>query len=138
MTDARAVIESALNALVSQDVRQHMLWIDDDIRVEPLPSAPLLAGKLRYLEMVSLLLLPGAGARVTGYEITHVGAPGQDIQWIRVTLRIEVAKDGRLFPPEPVEYIDQESDTWYGVRKDRVTQIKSQSKARILQWSSED
>lgn len=137
MTDAKAVVESALNALVTQDAEQHMFWIDDEVLVEPVPNAPPLAGKLRYLEMASLLLTPGTGARVTGYEVTHVGAPGQDTQWVRVTLRFLVTKDGRLFPSEPVEYIDQESDNWFGVRNDRVTQVKSQSKPRMLHWSSE-
>ena len=99
--DARSVVESALQAVIAQDIQGHMRWVDDDVAVDS-PPASTRAGKLRYLQEYSTVLAPGTGIRLSRYEVMYVGSPGPDGEWVRTMLTFDVTKDGKPFPTGPV------------------------------------
>lgn len=132
--DARAVVELALRGMIAQDIQEHMRWIDDEVRLDSSVALPLTA-KLRYLQECAPVLAPGTGIRLTRYEITEVGAPGPDGQWIAAILMFEAPKDGKLFPTGPVEYATQTSRAWYAVRAERIVHVKTQSLPQALHFS---
>jgi len=134
MMEALSVVESALRAMIAQDIEEHMRWIDDEVTLES-SIAPPLTAKLRYLQECAPVLAPGTGIRLSRYEITHVRAPGPDGQWIETTLTFEVSKDGKLFPRGPVEYVTQRSEAWYGVRDGRIVHVKTRSLPQALHLS---
>ena len=98
--NARTVVEHALRAMVAQDIREHMRWIDDDVALDssvPLPRS----GKLRYLQECSPVLAAGTGIRLLGYEISEVAHAEGDEQWVGAILTLEAPKNGRPLPDGP-------------------------------------
>ncbi len=134
--DARSVVESALRAMIAQDIQGHMSWVDDDVAIDSPPLLPRTA-KLRYLQEYSLVLAPGTGIRLAAFEITHVGSPAPEGEWVGTTLTFEVTKDGRPFPTSPVECITQQSEAWYTVRGDRIVRVKTMSLPQAWHFSRE-
>ena len=134
--DARSVVRSALEAMIAQDIQGHMRWVDDNVAVDA-PAALPRTAKLQYLQEYSPVLAPGTGIRLSRYEVTYVGSPGPDGEWVRTMLTFEVTKDGRPFPTSPVEYVAQQSEAWYAVRGDRIVHVKTMSVPQAWHFSRE-
>jgi hypothetical protein len=124
--DARSVVESALQAMIAQDIQGHMRWVDDNVAVDSPATLPR-TSKLQYLQEYSLVLAPGTGIRLSRYEVMYAGSPGPDGEWVRTMLTFEVTKDGGPFPTSPVDYVTQQSEAWYAVRGDRIVRVKTMS-----------
>lgn len=132
--EARSVVESALQAMIAQDIQEHMRWIDDEVTLDASVALPLTA-KLRYLQQCSPVLAPGSGLRLAHYEITNVAAPGPDGQWIEAILTFEAPKDGKLFPTGTIDFVIQRSEASYGVPDDRIVHVKTRSLPQALHLS---
>lgn len=133
--EAQAIVEAALQALVTQDAAAHARWFDERVRFEAPPAAPL-EGKSKYLKMMAPALAPGSGARVYGFKIVHAEAAGQPIRWVRVALELRSPRRGPAAPADAADHIVQESDTWYGVEGDRIVHVKAFSKAHEWHFSA--
>jgi hypothetical protein len=79
--DARSVVESALQAMIAEDIQGHMRWVDDNVAVDSPATLPRTA-KLHYLQEYSAVLAPGTGIRLSRYEVMYAGSPGQDGEWV--------------------------------------------------------
>jgi hypothetical protein len=129
IVEPREIVESVLGSLIAQQAQPFIAWFDDNVLYEVPPQPPTI-GRFRYFQEIALLLTPGSGARASGFRIDRVEPPGQRVRWVQTSLDFEMTADGSVFPAVDAPLRQQNSEVWFGVRDDKIVEVKAFSRSQ--------
>lgn len=127
--EPRDIVESALGSLIAQQALPFIAWFDENVLYEVPPQPPII-GRFRYFQEIALLLIPGSGARASGFRIDRVEPPGQPLRWVQASLTFQATTDGSVFPSVDAPFSPQNSEVWFGVRDDKIVEVKAFSRSQ--------